>query len=89
MACIPMHASVTCRDMSKTGFAGLPKKGQIVGQKRGGLGAVFPENGQETCDSAHRDDYPIPRKGRPLFFAYKTWSFLPAAGLQNDKTLFY
>ena len=40
-------------------------------------------------EKSHRDDYPIPRKGRPLFFAYKTWSFLPAAGLQNAKTLFY
>ena len=38
---------------------------------------------------SHRDDYPIPRKGRPLFFAYKTWSFLPAAGLQKSKILFY
>jgi len=37
----------------------------------------------------HRDGCPIPRKGRPLIFACKSWYFLPAAGHVLAKILFY
>jgi len=74
----------------------LPEKGQVFEPFTWAkcrffhLKRQFPcFRGSKTCPGAFRDDWPIPRKGRPLDSTIGLHHFLPAAGHVLAKILFY